>query len=93
MIGLTGGGDIPGVRSRTSSIQSAPEVCHTQNTEHNVTVQEQHMYNSAAEQYSSRNIRHVTVNHNPHELASFSLPYPGKTKLVTETETANIIGK
>ena len=91
--GLAGGGDVPSVRSRTSSIQSAPEMCPSQNTEHNVTAQEQHLYNSAAEHYSSRNMRHVTVNHNPHELASFSLPYPGKNKMVTSHETTNVMGK
>ncbi|XP_069702508.1 tyrosine-protein phosphatase non-receptor type 14 [Periplaneta americana] len=99
-IGLSGGGDIPGVRSRTSSIQSAPEMCQTQNTEqsigNNMTMQgfnaenslahqHQHLYNSTAEQFSTRNAtnRHVAVNHTPpapHELASFSLPFSGKSK-------------
>jgi len=52
---------------------------------------QQHMYSSAAEQFLSRNItsRHVAMNHTPpapHELASFSLPFPGKSKLGTASE-------
>ncbi|PSN40910.1 hypothetical protein C0J52_12454 [Blattella germanica] len=91
--GLIGVGEGPGVRSRTSSIQSAPEMCQSQNTEHNVTVQEQHMYNSTAEQYSSRNLtgRHVAINQTPHELASFSLPFHGKNKQGPSSETAKIV--
>jgi hypothetical protein len=97
------GGDGPGVRSRTSSIQSAPETCQVQNTEHNIGISmtvpalstessggQQHVLSSAAEQFSLRS-RHVTVNHTPpapHELASSSLPFPGKSKLTAASENS-----
>lgn len=104
------GGDGSGVRSRTSSIQSAPEMCQLQNAEHNIgisvtmqalnsenSVAQQHIYSSAAEQFSSRNMtsRHVAMNHAPsapHELASFSLPFPGKSKLGIAPENSTASG-
>jgi hypothetical protein len=85
-------------------------MCQLQNTEHNVGINvtlqtlnnenclaQQHMYSSAAEQFSSRNLtsRHVAVNHAPsapHELASFSLPFPGKSKLGIASENTTASG-
>jgi hypothetical protein len=85
-------------------------MCQLQNTEHNIgisvtmqalnnenSVAQQHMYSSAAEHFSSRNItsRHAAVNHTPsapHELASFSLPFPGKSKLGIASENITAPG-
>jgi hypothetical protein len=85
-------------------------VCQLQNTEHNIginvamqalnsenSVPQQHMYSSAAEQLSSRNIasRHTAMNHAPsapHELASFSLSFLRKSKLGIASENTTASG-
>ncbi|XP_033610605.1 tyrosine-protein phosphatase non-receptor type 14 isoform X3 [Cryptotermes secundus] len=101
--GLMGGGDGPGARSRTSSMQSAPETCQVQNAEHNIGMSvimpalctessggQQHLHSSAAEQFSPRS-RHVAVNHTPpapHKMASSSLQFPGKSKLGAASENS-----
>jgi hypothetical protein len=98
-----GSGDGPGVRSRASSIQSAPETCQVQNAEHNIGISmtvpamctessggQQHVHSSAAEQFLSRS-RHIAMNHTPpapHELASSSLQFPGKSNLGAASENS-----
>jgi hypothetical protein len=104
-------GDGPGARSRTCSIQSAPETCQIQNADHKLGISmtvpdlnsensrtQQVVYSTAAEQFSSRNTagRHIAVHHTlpaPHELASFSVPFPGKSKLGTASENFTSSGK
>jgi hypothetical protein len=104
-------GDGPGARSQTSSIQSAPETCQLQNTDHNLglsmtvpdlntenTLTQQVVYSAAAEQFSSRNVagRHIAVNYTspaPNEPASFSLPFPGQSKLGAASENVTLSGK
>ncbi|GFG28724.1 hypothetical protein Cfor_06005 [Coptotermes formosanus] len=109
--GMVVSGDGPGARSQTSSIQSAPETCQLQNTDHNLglsmtvpdlntenTLTQQVVYSAAAEQFSSRNVagRHIAVNYTspaPNEPASFSLPFPGQSKLGAASENVTLSGK
>nr|CAD7459231.1 unnamed protein product [Timema tahoe] len=83
------------IRSRTSSIQSAPEMSRA-SMEHklpgnNVQGPLGTNNNLVHQQYyhmQSANNIHVQLNHAPskaHELASFSLPFPSKNKLVSST--------
>lgn len=65
------------------------------NSENSLT--QQVMYSAAADQFSSRNLagRHIAVNPTspaPHEVASFSLPFPGKSKLGTASENVTASG-
>jgi hypothetical protein len=65
------------------------------NSENSLT--QQVVYSAAAEQFSSRSVagRHIAVNHTsaaPHEPASFSLPFPGKSKLGTASENVTLSG-
>ena len=66
------------------------------NSENSLT--QQAVYSAAAEQFSSRSVagRHIAVNHTSpasHEPASFSLPFPGKSKLGTASENVTVSGK
>lgn len=65
------------------------------NSENSLT--QQVMYSAAVDQFSSRNLagRHIAVNPTspaPHEVASFSLPFPGKSKLGTASENVTASG-
>nr|CAD7573148.1 unnamed protein product [Timema californicum] len=83
------------IRSRTSSIQSAPEMSRASMEQklpgNNVQGPLMTNNNLVHQQYyhmQSANNIHVQLNHAPskaHELASFSLPYPSKNKLASST--------
>lgn len=65
------------------------------NSENSLT--QQVVYSAAAEQFTSRSVagRHIAVNHTsatPHKPASFSLPFPGKSKLGTASENVALSG-
>ena len=65
------------------------------NSENSLT--QQVVYSAAAEQFTSRSAagRHIAVNHTsaaPHKQASFSLPFPGKSKLGTASENVAVSG-